>query len=523
MELTLFRLFFCIVLGLIPLHPSIANSMIELSKGVYFEQIVIRTSDEVSFLIETQPYRMARSEKVEKIIADFSAKHHLSMVTHELEFPDYLGNQVPFKKFSIAPIYSLYDAKSLSMQLLEMGIQVKEILKCSKCKSDKNQLISVVKIDPNLFRGKVISSLATQSISGLATVSEISESNNSLVSVNGNFFVMHSKLGLPGDISGIAVENGKLLSEAVNNRPALIIDNKGKIKANIVHSTNTKIVLRKGNEELAINGLNRLPNKILNCGNLHNGEFQFPTHDVVCTNNNEIIAFTKEFGPLNLLDEIEAELYILNDTNSSLSKVSGYPKMLKDDETLILATGSTKGKLDAFINSKKGEAVSVSYQVYADGKEISLREGLFIIGGGPTLLLNSQIPLADWYKQGWHISSHKSAIEGQDTTDFESDETLDRSSFYESWVYGEHPRTSVGVDAKGNMYIFAVYGRNPYLSQGMSLTELADFMKSKGVVDAINLDGGGSTAMVVNGRLTGIPSDNRGEREVADALSIILD
>lgn len=518
----MFKLFNCIILGLITLQPSHANSMIELSKGVYFEEIVIRTSDEVSFLIETQPYHLASSKKVEKILADFSAKHHLSMVTHELEFPDYLGNQVPFKKFSITPIYSLDDAKSFLMQLLEQGIQAQEILRCSKCKSETNQLISVVKIDPNLFRGKVISSLATQSVSGLATVSEISESNNSLVSVNGNFFVMHPKLGLPGDISGIAVENGKLLSEAVNDRPALIIDNKGKIKATIAHSTNTKIVLRKGSEELAIHGLNRLPNKILNCGNLQNGEFQFPTHDVVCTNNNEIVAFTKEFGPLNLLDEIEAELYILNDNNSSLSKISGYPNILKDDETLFLATGSTKRKFDVFINSQKGEDVSVSYQVYADGNEIRLREGLFIIGGGPTLLLNSQIPLANWYKQGWHISSHKTAIEGQDTTDFESDETLDRSSFYASWVYGEHPRTSVGIDAQGNMFIFAVYGRNPYLSQGMGLTELADFMKSKGVVDAINLDGGGSTSMVVNGRLTGIPSDNKGERAVADALSIIV-
>lgn len=519
----MFKLFNCIILGLITLQPSLANSMTELSKGVYFEEVVIRASEEVSFVIETQPYHLPKSKKVEKNLADFSAKHHLSMVTHKLEFPDYLGNQVPFKKFSITPISSLYDAKLFSMQLLEMGIQVQTILKCSKCKSEKNQLISVVKIDPNLFSGKVISSLATQSVSGLATTSEISKSNDSLVSVNGNFFVMHSKLGLPGDISGIAVENGKLLSEAVNNRPALIIDNKGKIKATIAHSTNTKIVLRKGNEELVIHGLNRLPNKILNCGNLQNSEFQFPTHDVVCTNNNEIIAYTKEFGPLNLLDQIEAELYILNDTNSSLSKVNGYPSMLKDDETLILATGNTKGLLDIFVNEQKNEGVTVSYQVYADGKEISLREGLFIIGGGPTLLLNSQIPLADWYKQGWHISSHKSAIEGQDTTDFESDETLDRSSFYASWVYGEHPRTSVGVDAKGNMYIFAVYGRNPYLSQGMGLTELADFMKSKGVVNAINLDGGGSTAMVVNGRLTGLPSDSKGERKVADALSIIVE
>lgn len=517
----MFKLFYCVILGLIVFRPSSANSMIELSKGVYFEQIVTRISDEASFVIETQPYHLADSDNVEKILEEFSVKYHLSLQSQELEFPDHLGNYTHFKKFSITLGRSLDDVNFFSKELLSKGIQVQELLKCVNCKHRANQVISVVKVDPKLFTGRILSSLADQSVAGLATVSKSDALNSAMVSINGNFFVMNSKLGLPGDISGIAVKNGKLLSEAVDNRPALIINNAEELKASIAHTTRTKIFLHKENNKLVIHGLNRLPNKILNCGNFQNGEYQFPVHDVVCTNKNELIAFTNEFGKFDILEQFDGDIYIFNDRLASLSRVEQYPSQLNDYETLLLATGNSKKKLAIFYDSHAGEVVRLSYHVFADGKELHLKKGMFIIGGGPTLLLNSKVPLADWYQQGWHISSHKTAFEGQDTTDFESNNVLDRSHFYNSWVFGNHPRTSVGVDALGNIYFFTVYGRNSYLSQGMGLIELANLMKSKGIVNAINLDGGGSTTMVVNGRLTGVPSDSTGERQVADVISIV--
>ena len=55
---------------------------------------------------------------------------------------------------------------------------------------------------------------------------------------------------------------------------------------------------------------------------------------------------------------------------------------------------------------------------------------------------------------------------------------------------------------------------------GLSVPEAADVARSLGMVDAINLDGGGSTTMVVDGQVISHPSDATGERPVGDALLV---
>jgi exopolysaccharide biosynthesis protein len=66
-----------------------------------------------------------------------------------------------------------------------------------------------------------------------------------------------------------------------------------------------------------------------------------------------------------------------------------------------------------------------------------------------------------------------------------------------------------------------VDGRQAPYSDGMTLAELAALMRRLGATDALNLDGGGSTTMVVQGRIVNRPSDQEGERHVGDALAVI--
>ncbi|MHB1096291.1 MAG: phosphodiester glycosidase family protein [Gemmatimonadaceae bacterium] len=83
-----------------------------------------------------------------------------------------------------------------------------------------------------------------------------------------------------------------------------------------------------------------------------------------------------------------------------------------------------------------------------------------------------------------------------------------------------HPRSFVGFDADtSHLYLVAVDGRST-ASVGMTLVEAADFLREQGVAHALNLDGGGSTALVVDGRVINTPSDRGGERTVANALLI---
>ena len=57
----------------------------------------------------------------------------------------------------------------------------------------------------------------------------------------------------------------------------------------------------------------------------------------------------------------------------------------------------------------------------------------------------------------------------------------------------------------------------------MSLVELARLMLTLGAFEAINLDGGGSTTMVVDGRVVNSPSDKTGDRPVGSALLVVVD
>jgi hypothetical protein len=86
--------------------------------------------------------------------------------------------------------------------------------------------------------------------------------------------------------------------------------------------------------------------------------------------------------------------------------------------------------------------------------------------------------------------------------------------------FARQPRTAVGVTDDGKLLLVVVDGRQPGYSAGMTLQELADLMASLGARDAINLDGGGSTAIWVNGNRANRPSDGV-ERGVGSALVVL--
>lgn len=62
-----------------------------------------------------------------------------------------------------------------------------------------------------------------------------------------------------------------------------------------------------------------------------------------------------------------------------------------------------------------------------------------------------------------------------------------------------HPRTMVGITGNGHVMLVVVDGRQPGYAEGMSLFELRALAHSLGCTDALNLDGGGSTTLVIAG------------------------
>lgn len=84
-----------------------------------------------------------------------------------------------------------------------------------------------------------------------------------------------------------------------------------------------------------------------------------------------------------------------------------------------------------------------------------------------------------------------------------------------------HPRTAVGLDASGRYLIIALAeGRRPPVL-GLSLTQMSAVMAQLGAVDAINLDGGGSSTLLMQGRsVMERPFNEPALRKVANALHL---
>ena len=158
---------------------------------------------------------------------------------------------------------------------------------------------------------------------------------------------------------------------------------------------------------------------------------------------------------------------------------------------------------DGFIVSAHGTAAESFKGVYVGDTIIfdedyinvehgeDFNEAIHIVGAGPTLVKDGEIYV-----------------------------TADAEQFPPDIRVGRAPRSAVGITKYGD-YIFAVVDGRQAHSKGCTLTEWARILKNNfGAVEAINLDGGGSTELFFKGSLVNKPSDGR-ERLVGDALTIL--
>lgn len=84
-----------------------------------------------------------------------------------------------------------------------------------------------------------------------------------------------------------------------------------------------------------------------------------------------------------------------------------------------------------------------------------------------------------------------------------------------------NPRTAIGIMEDGT-YVFLVSDGRTNESEGLTLYEVASYMKSIGCINAYNLDGGGSSTMYFNGKLINKPTTNGriSERKVSDIVYV---
>jgi exopolysaccharide biosynthesis protein len=150
---------------------------------------------------------------------------------------------------------------------------------------------------------------------------------------------------------------------------------------------------------------------------------------------------------------------------------------------------NTSGDRDALVIQKNGEFKFVS-ESETSAEQLLQAGAMQVFSFGPVLLNNSEISVGENEEVGMAMASN--------------------------------PRTAVGY-LGNNHYVFIVSDGRTSESAGLSLYELASFMKEIGVVDAYNLDGGGSSTMVFKGEIINNPTTNghsNQERAVSDIIYI---
>lgn len=191
---------------------------------------------------------------------------------------------------------------------------------------------------------------------------------------------------------------------------------------------------------------------------------------------NNTILYNSLFGNYTGTNEFGKEYVVQNGKVIAINQANSF---IPTDAQVISVHGTAQ---DAFAKVRIGDKISIGENF---GPELD--SASTIVGAGPELLRNGQL--------------HVTAVQEQFPSDI---------------AKGRAPRTALGIKADGKIILMVIDGRQSH-SIGTTLTETAQLLQKFGVVNGFNLDGGGSSEMVLQGQILNSPSDG-GERPVGSGL-----
>jgi exopolysaccharide biosynthesis protein len=298
---------------------------------------------------------------------------------------------------------------------------------------------------------------------GTETVSSLAARHAALAAVNGGYFRTTGLLR--GEPAGLLEVAGRVLSEPSRQRPGLAVMNAaGGVRVAVVTVDFRAEVVSEGGVAKAVDGVNRP------------------------RGSDELILFTPEFHRTTLTGPGGVEALVVGGLVVVVRSGQG-SAAIPDNGCVLSASGEAGNWLSQHVRA--GGTVTLKTAAVTRPELDVVPD--FIIGGGPVLVREGKPAAAS-----------------------------DQGAYDQGFSLKRHPRTAVGVRADGKIILLAVDGRQPARSVGMTIAELEALMIEFGAVEALNLDGGGSTTMAIKGRVVNSPSDASGERPVSDALLVFL-
>lgn len=354
-------------------------------------------------------------------------------------------------------------------------------------------VVRVLRIDRR-FAGTVSDELSNGVVPDRETTSSMVSRLGATAGVNGGYFVIGVADGTPGSPAGISVLDGHVVREG-NGRAALVLHS-GVVRPRIARLDTHLAVRSSDGADRMLNGVDRSVGVIRDCGEPGDLPTPQPQQDITCTNPNELVAFDARYGAVAESGTgTEAVLDRLGTVRQLLDSRGG---PIPAGGQVIEGIGTAAAWLHA--HATPGTRLRLRESVTAlAGGPVPLTRRTDVVGGGPYLVKDAR-PFVDAFTEGF--------------------EHPDDPSFYYAFGLARNPRTMAGVTGDGDLLLVTVDGRQPGYSVGLAFTEEARLMRALGSVQAVNLDGGGSTTMVVNGAVLGRPSDATGERPIGDAILV---
>ena len=353
----------------------------------------------------------------------------------------------------------------LKSEFIAPGIEHLQITRGYKSEKEATGpwFINMLRIDLTRARLRMVHAL--DEAVGLETVSSMATRYGALAAVNSGYF--RTTGTYRGDSVGVEVRDGKILSEPNNVRAAAgLIERDGKQEPIFGHIKFEGQLVAGTDAKHAIDGLNR------------------PRGD------NELIIFTPEFHRTTLTDPNGLELIVRRGRIVERRDLKGSSTIPADGFVISVAGTARQWALEK-MRVETRVKLNLDWSPTEAAQAGSWKQAANIIGGGPQLIKNGRTEI-----------------------------TNAAEKILPSFVSDGHPRTAIARLKSGQILLLTVDGRQPGESIGMSLTMLADLLLEFGAVEAINLDGGGSTAMVIKNKLVNKPSDATGERPVSDAILV---
>jgi hypothetical protein len=321
--------------------------------------------------------------------------------------------------------------------------------------------INALRIDTSKARLDVVR--ARDVAIGLEPVTSIAARTNAIAAVNGGYF--RTSGDFLGDSTGTLQIDGVIWSEPDRARSSVGIIRGIKHDRLVFGQVVWRASLDAGRQKHVIDGINR------------------------ARGPDDMVVFTPEFGAATITDDSGVEVIVEADRVTAMHE-----------------NGSTPIPRNGMIVSARGKARDWARQHLRPGTRVRVRMQLE--------------PAAPTRNNPWPLAEDVLGAGPRLVTNGKVDVTDVGEKMIPTFATELHPRTAIGALEDGRVLLLTADGRRPPERVGLALDDLAELLIKLGARDAINLDGGGSTTMVLQGKLLNFPTDATGERPVSDAIVV---